>query len=133
MTNTIEDGDLIVELGGSSAGGSSGTLVLNDVSLSLSSSNTMHIGVGNKEPVDHSQGNREYTFDTEGVMSRELYDEVKSIYESGTASSAALLDEDDNINADIGKLVWSEVELSASDGDNPTVSLSAACYDVELK
>jgi len=132
-TDVVAEGDLIVELGSAQAGGEGGAAVLEDVSLSLEQETTLHHGVGNDEPIDHTTGNRVYSIDTEVQVSSSIYSAFVEMWNSDTASEAAITDGDSGtVSAEVGKLVPDSVEMQASDGEDVTMSLEATCYEVSL-
>jgi len=146
-TNVIAEGDLVIQLTTPSpdsmsgdnrevqGGGQGGTAVVNDSTLSIERDNTMHHGIGNNEPVDHTAGNKTYTLDEEAQVSREVYEAMKAMYREDIPAEGAILDDDGDtptVDVNIGKIVWNTIELGTSDGDDVTINFSADCYDVDL-
>jgi len=143
-TNVIAEGDLVIELTqpavdesssevGMQAGGEGGAAVINDVTLTFERETTMHHGIGNDEPVDHSSGNKTYSLDEEADLSRVVYETLREMYRQDIPAEGVIIDDGEEIVVDvnIGKIVWNTIEMAASDGDDVTVNLQADCYDVD--
>lgn len=130
--NIIDDGDLIVKLGGEMAGGETGQLVINDVSLTIERDNDPKHGIGNKDPVGMGYGNKTYSLSSESVVETAIADIVTDMYLNDQSPKEAVLRSDGALEASIGKIDWNSIEKSASDDGEVTLSIDADGRDVIL-
>lgn len=121
------DNELVVRIGGQSAGSTAGQLILDDVEYNKTRDNEEKHGIGNAEPQGIRYGNRTYSVSATGIANQ---------------STAGMLNEarDDNIITGVlrtpnktisfGKLDWNDVTVEATDDGDVTVSVDFNAREV---
>lgn len=119
--------NLVVRYADHQAGGETGQLVIDDVSLTQSRDNRNRHGIGNDDPQWIEKGNNTYTFSTTAFLSDASAAALKRI-ERGDAVSDAIHITDTGTGNTLGKasgMVFNELTVESSDGGDSTVSIDA--------
>jgi hypothetical protein len=130
----IVEGELVIDVDGTIAGGESGANLVNDVSLELDREVYMKSGVGNDEYQDHGTGPTSGTLSMDSDLTEASADLIRGLYNADESTEALLRDEDGTLTAQVGEVIWSSITaFDASDEDGPvTNNIEAECYQIDL-
>lgn len=115
------NGDLVVKVGDEIAGGTSGQLIIDDVTYSGSRDISEYAGVGNDETQGKSYGNKTFSLSVDTILNGSAATLARQIHDDEILSGY-LKTPDDRYN--LGELDWNEFEITASDGSD-AVQLNA--------
>lgn len=130
--DVIEEGQLKVRVGSETAGGNSGQVVMNDVTLSASRDNTDYSGIGNDTVTAKKFGTPNYEFDTEQILNKAAAQMLHDVV-TGVEKETEFLVNGEVIEFRAGECDWSDWEFNASDDGDVTVSISGELRDVQTE
>lgn len=128
MSTTVNEQDLIIRVAGEEGGGTSGQLILTDVTFSAERDNRMSYGIGNDEPQDISPGNKSFSLSFEQELTEQGAVMLRKIVDNG--AETALIKSGDVLEFNIGEIRWNSVEESISDDGEVMVTVDADCRNV---
>lgn len=123
----IDEGQLVVKIGDSKAGGVDGQLILDDVTFGMSRDNEDKHGVGNYFPQGTSHGNITFSVSTTAMLNGESARLVKEDISVTTPLEGELRAPDPDSDGTLmkvaeTKLEWNDISVEATDDGDALVS-----------
>jgi len=128
---TTNELDLVVKYATKKAGGSDGQLILDDVELNQTQDNRIRHGIGNQDPQEIEEGNREYTFSTTSMLNDAAAKALKRIDDGDAITDTVYIKDDSTLTGQASGMVTNDVTLSASDGGDTTVAVDADLMGID--
>lgn len=125
-----DDKDLIVKISDYKGGGTSGQLIIDDVSVSAERDNTSYSGIGNDGVEGVGFGNKTYSFSGTTILNSDAAELAESIdskdYLEGYLKTP-------NTEYSCGQLFWDDWEVSASDDGDVTFEVNFTVSDFSFE
>lgn len=133
--NVIDDAQVIFEIGEGDfvAGGDTGKVILNSVTLTIERSVNGHSGIGNEANVAAGYGTRSANMDTEEQMNQAAAEMLEDLYVNDRSPKEISVTAGDVLETRAGKFDWDNLEVNIEDDGGATVSMSGLIRGLEVE
>jgi len=136
MTEVLNDAQVIFEVSTEDddykAGGQTGVVIINSVTLTISRDVTEYSGLGNDQMVAHSTGPESASMDTEAVLSERSAEMLDDVYNSEGPSEVSVI-HGDVLDTSAAQFIWDELEVSNEDEGDQMVSMSGVVQGLDIE
>jgi len=130
--NVIDDAQIIFEVAESTAGGTSGKLILNSVTLTVDRPTNGYSGIGNDTEVAVGYGTLSASLDHEQVLNEEAAALLERLYRFDRSPKEMTILAGDVLEARATKFDWNNLEVSAEDDGDVMVSVSGKVRGLDI-
>jgi hypothetical protein len=135
--NVIDDAQVIFEQetddGSYSAGGQTGKVILNSVTLTIERPTNGYSGLGNEGEVAVGYGTRSAAMDHEEMLNEEAASLLADLYNNARTPTEVSIIAGDVLDASAAKFDWNELELSHEDDGDQMVSISGKVRGLDIE
>jgi len=135
--NVIDDAQVIFEHetggGNFSAGGDTGKVILNNVTLTIERPTNGYSGLGNEGETAVGYGIRSASMDHEQMVNEDSASMLAALYNNARESTAVSVIAGDALEATAAKFDWNELEASFEDDGDQTISVSGKVRGLDIE
>lgn len=121
--NVIDDAQVVFEIGGHSAGGDEGKIILNSVTLTIERPTNGYSGIGNEGEVAVGYGTRSASLSHEQMVNQEAGEILKDLYQNDRSPVGVSIIAGDAFTAEAAKFDWNNLEINFEDDGDATISI----------
>lgn len=131
--NVIDDAQVIFEIGDYQAGGDTGKVILNSVTLTIERPTNGYSGIGNEAEIAVGYGTRSASLDHEEMLNQEAAELLADLYENDRSPSEIAILAGDILDARATKFDWNNLEINIEDDGDATVSMSGKIRGLDIE
>jgi len=134
--NVVDDAQVIFEHASPEedykAGGATGKVILNSVTLTIERPTNGYSGIGNEGEIAVGYGTLTASLDHEEMLNERAADLLKDLYNNARTSTEASIIAGDVLDASAALFDWNELELSSEDDGDQMISVSGKVRGLEM-
>lgn len=128
----IDDAQVIFEIDQWQAGGDTGKLILDNVTLTVDRPTRGYSGIGNEAEVAVGYGTRSASLSHDAQMNREAAELLVELYENDRAPKEVSIIAGDVLDASAAKFDWNGLEADFQDDGDSTVSIDGKVRGLDM-
>lgn len=136
VNDIIDDAQVIFEQSvdgdNFAAGGESGLVILNSVSLAIERSVDGYSGLGNNEEVATSKGTKKASMDHESMLNKRSAEMLATLYNNNGDSEVSVI-AGDVLDASAATFVWENLDLDLENDGDQMVSVSGKILGLDIE
>jgi hypothetical protein len=133
----VDDAQIVFEIetadGTHTAGGDSGKVILNDVTLTVDRPTNGYSGLGNEGEVAVGYGIQTASMDTEQMLNQSAAELLAELYNNSRSPAGISVIAEDVIEARATKFDWNNLEMGLEDDGDQTVSISGKIRGLDIE
>lgn len=129
----IDDAQVTFEVAGYQAGGESGRIILDSVTISGERSTNGESGIGNETETAVGYGTKMASMSYEGALNRRAAEMLEDMWQNAREPKEVSVVAGDVLDTRAAKMDWNSFEVNHEDDSNSTVSLEAKLRGVDIE
>lgn len=131
--NVIDDAQVIFEIAEFQAGGDTGKVILNSVTLTVDRPTNGYSGIGNEGEVAVGYGTRSASLDHEEMLNQEAAELLAELYNNDRSPAEITILAGEILDTRATKFDWNNLEVNIEDDGDATVSMSGKVRGLDIE
>lgn len=131
--NVIDDAQVIFEIAEYQAGGDTGKVILNSVTLTVDRPTNGYSGIGNEGETAVGYGTRSASLDHEEMLNQEAAELLAELYNNDRSPAEITILAGEILDTRATKFDWNNLELNIEDDGDATISISGKVRGLDIE
>lgn len=131
--NVIDDAQVIFEIAEFQAGGDTGKVILNSVTLTVDRPTNGYSGIGNEGEIAVGYGTRSASLDHEEMLNQEAAELLAELYNNDRSPAEITILAGEILDTRATKFDWNNLEVNIEDDGDATVSMSGKVRGLDIE